>query len=206
MLIFASEKLKPLCPYWERSIIDIVNFIWNMYLGWEPVPGCWRLDKPPALLSSWTDCKAGEMYPGDQWAAKQMTWIRTRVPMNFPWTREGRWSMAVSPFLSLLQLLSLLPHPAPLYIHFPSSLPSPRGPKAVVVLKLKSLTSLCHSAVPLRRFAIMWDFWFERQQFIFQCVDFHSHHPLVSLSLSPIVSDQAWFIHSSLAVSNNRPH
>lgn len=30
MLVFASEKLKPLCPYWERSIIDIVNFIWNM--------------------------------------------------------------------------------------------------------------------------------------------------------------------------------
>lgn len=30
MPIFASEKLKLLCPYWERSIIDIVNFIWNM--------------------------------------------------------------------------------------------------------------------------------------------------------------------------------
>lgn len=30
MLIFASERLKPLCPYWKRCIIGIVNFIWNV--------------------------------------------------------------------------------------------------------------------------------------------------------------------------------
>lgn len=115
--------------------------------------------------------------------------------------------MAASLFPLLLSssILSstITPHPPPLhppthppkprhtiflFIHSPGCLASQKEPKAVVVLKLKSLTRRCHSAVPLRCFPIMWDFWFERQQFIFQCVGFHST-PSPS-SRCPIAADQ----------------
>lgn len=158
-----------------------------MELGWEAVPGCWRSDKPPALLSSWTDCKAAEMHPRDQWTAKQMTWIRARVPMNFPWTKEGRWSMARSPVSA----------PPP---HFPRSLPSQKEPSAVVVLKLKLLTRRCHGAVPLRCLPIMWDFWFERLQFIFQRVGSAPPRPLTSSGPRPLV----WFILGSGSKQQSR--
>lgn len=147
------------------------------------------------------------MDPRDQWTAKQMTWIRARVPMNFPWTKRepvihGCISLPSPPFLfySLLHYNSSSTPPPPthpptktrhtifLFIHSPGCLASQKEPKAVVVLKLKSLTRRCHSAVPLRCFPIMWDFWFERQQFIFQCVGFHST-PSPS-SRCPIAADQ----------------
>lgn len=105
-------------------------------------------------------------------------------------------------FSSSILSSTITPHPPPpsthppsktrhtifLFIHSPGCLASQKEPKAVVVLKLKSLTRRCHSAVPLRCFPIMWDFWFERQQFIFQCVGFHST-PSPS-SRCPIAADQ----------------
>lgn len=51
-------------------------------------------------------------------------------------------------------------------------------------------------------------FWFERQQFIFQCVGFHSYYPLLTLPLRltrGVPRPLVWFIHSVQAVSNNRP-
>lgn len=108
------------------------------------------------------------MCPRDQWTAKQMTWIRARVPMNFPWTREDRWSMAMHVSLfSTLFPLSFFPardynypicYPTLFLFLFIFSSTFSEGANAVVVLKLKSLTRRCHSAVPLHCFPIMWDF------------------------------------------------
>lgn len=124
------------------------------------------------------------MYPRDQWTAKQMTWIRARVPMNFPWTREGPVIHSHIFLLPLLCLSFSLPHynysfcpsfplpplPVSLFIHFPSSFPSHKEPNAVVVLKLKSqcsATSLLSHHV---------GFWFWKTAV---------HFPMSGLSLLP---------------------
>ena len=110
------------------------------------------------------------MYPRDQWAAKQMTYICARVAMNFPWTREDQWSIHESLFSHFLffffnsppTTLTILCAPSsyfPLY-SFSQLASISEGAKrgSTVVLELKSLTRRCHSAVPHHCFPIMGDF------------------------------------------------
>lgn len=135
---------------------------------WEDAEGSWPLEvllRSAALLSSRTDCGGREIRPGDQWAAKQMTWIRTGVSINFLWTGEGRWSMASSLY-HLLTVLLL----SPLSLSSPASTTttnlslckfstsSQNQTSAVAVVRAKtSNKAKCHSAaLPSCRKPLVW--------------------------------------------------
>lgn len=99
------NRFVPCCRKNPKLILWI--FMWNTYVGCRaPLLAVGGLIRPPALLSSQTDCRGRGTCPGDQWAAKQMTWIQAGVSMNFPWTGEKRRSMASSLYLLLHFLLN----------------------------------------------------------------------------------------------------
>lgn len=159
----------------RENAASILRQIRNWYSGFHLKYATWQGNLFPAagdVISLLPFCQAEqavkgrEVHSGDQWTAKQMTCIRARVPVNFPWTRENRWSMASSLlFVSSTGTSSSTCNFS--FCLFPQLSPTPQNQlNAVAVHELKWLASRCHSPVPLGCLPIVWGFRSEGKQFI----------------------------------------